>query len=127
LIEGDEEPPWEHRATPPGCLDARVFQQGTVWVSIYGQAHEIRDLSDEYLRRIVHYLIALAPVLEAAAWAAHHDVARFTAANGTRVGVALAQSNNGKRGLTWLRSTALYRSLVDEARRRPVDLGLPLE
>jgi hypothetical protein len=48
---------WE--ATPPGCLDVRVFDQNRYWVDALRIPHVIsdrRDMTDDYLHALIDFL-----------------------------------------------------------------------
>jgi hypothetical protein len=57
---GDDLAPFEQwDATPPGCLDVRVFDQDQIWVDALRAPHLItdrNDMTDDYLRALVTFL-----------------------------------------------------------------------
>lgn len=60
--QSGEDPPsfeqWE--ATPPGCLDVRVFDQDQYWVDALRIPHRIsdpHDMTDDYLHTLIGFLV----------------------------------------------------------------------
>ncbi|TCJ21650.1 hypothetical protein [Nocardioides jejuensis] len=45
---------WE--ALAPGCLDTRVFTQGTWWVDVLRVPHRIASMSDRYVANVIGFL-----------------------------------------------------------------------
>ncbi len=45
---------WE--ATPPGCIDTRVFMQSTWWVDVLRRPHRIVEMPREYRHNVIEFL-----------------------------------------------------------------------
>jgi hypothetical protein len=90
---------WE--ATPPGCLDVRVFDQDQYWVDAIRIPHAIadrHDMTDDYLSALVGFLVEHA----------EHMLR----------GYEHYQPTEGRQPCEWIESTVLMRGLRAEITRR---------
>ncbi len=90
-------------AIPPGWLDLRILDQGTVWIDILREGHQILDpddLTDEHLLNVLRYL--------------RHNAIRFHA----DYRAAFPDRHIDPDPETWMIGTPLVQALAAERDRR---------